>query len=377
VRYRSLDTTDVFNLSGTNMPGRDLWDPSVSDSFRDFRIPNFDSTDPNLKPMMQDAFNAGLEYQLKANAMLTVNYTHSSLRRTIEDMGVLVNGSEEYKYVNPGEGIAETMNPSGLTPVFNTPKPNRTYDAIEVALEKRFSNNWFASASYVYSRLYGNYAGLANSDEIATPTTGRSSATTQQQAGTIARAGSSANRAWDLDELVWDSHGNLDVLGRLATDRPNVVKLYGSYMLPFGTQVGAFFYAGSGTPVSRTVYSVNNIPLFVDGRGSLGRTPMLTQTDLLLSHDIKMAGSKRMRFEANIQNLFNQKTARHIFDSLNRPRRTSSEINLANTNLANGYDYNALIASTPDGANAIDPRHGMDDLYNPGLQGRLSVRFLF
>jgi len=104
---------------------------------------------------------------------------------------------------------------------------------------------------------------------------------------------------------------------------------------------------------------------------------MLTQTDLLVSHDIKMAGSKRMRFEANIQNLFNQKTARHIFDSLNRPRRTSSEINLANTNLANGYDYNALIAATPDGANAIDPRHGMDDLYNPGLQGRLSVRFLF
>ena len=75
----------MFNLSGTNMPGRDLWDPSVSDSFRDFRIPNFDSTDPDLKPMSQDAFNAGMEYQLKANATLTVNYTHSSLRRTIED----------------------------------------------------------------------------------------------------------------------------------------------------------------------------------------------------------------------------------------------------------------------------------------------------
>jgi hypothetical protein len=153
----------------------------VSDSFRDFRIPNFDSTDPNLKPMMQDAFNAGVEYQLKANATLTVNYTHSSLRRTIEDMGVLVNGSEEYKYVNPGEGIAKTMNPSGLTPVFDTPKPNRTYDALEVSLEKRFSNNWFASASYVYSRLYGNYAGLANSDEISTPTTNRSSATTSSR----------------------------------------------------------------------------------------------------------------------------------------------------------------------------------------------------
>jgi len=144
-----------------------------------------------------------------------------------------------------------------------------------------------------------------------------------------------------------------------------------------GTQVGAFFYVGSGTPVSRTVYSINNIPLFVDGRGSLGRTPVLSQTDLLVSHEIRLQGSKRVRLEANILNLFNQQTARHFFDSVNRPRRTSSEINLANTNLANGYDYNALLAATPDGANAKDPRYTMDDLFNPGLQGRLSVRFLF
>ncbi len=376
VQYRSLDTTDAFSLSGTNLPGRNLWD-STPGSYRDLRIPNFDSTDPNLKPMSQDNLNIGSEYQLKANMTLTVNYTHNSLRRTIEDMGVLVNGSEEYKYVNPGEGIAVTMNPSGLTPVFDTPKPNRTYDALEFSLEKRFSNNWFASASYVYSRLYGNYAGLANSDELSTPTTNRTSATTQQQAGTIARAGSSANRAWDLDELEFDSHGDLNVLGRLATDRPNVVKLYGSYLMPFGTQIGAFQYIGSGTPVSRTVYSINNIPLFVDGRGSLGRTPTLAQTDLLISQDFKVMGSRHLRLEANILNLFNQQTARHFFDSVNRPRRTSSEINLANTNLETGYDYNALLDATPDGANARDPRYLMDDLFNAGLQGRLSVRFLF
>ena len=65
------------------------------------------------------------------------------------------------------------MNPSGLTSVFSTPKPKRQYDALEVSLQKRFSSNWFASAGYVYSRLYGNYAGLSNSDEISTPTTGR------------------------------------------------------------------------------------------------------------------------------------------------------------------------------------------------------------
>lgn len=376
VFYRSLDTTDVFSLSGTNMPGRNLWS-NAEGSFRDRRVPNFDSVDPDLEPMSQDAFNGGVEMQLRGNATLTVNYTHSDLRNTIEDLGVLENGNEVYKYVNPGQGIATTMVPSGLTAEFATPKPKRTYDAIEASLQKRFSNNWFASASYVYSRLYGNYAGLANSDEISTPTTNRSSGTTQQQGGSIARPGSSANRAWDLDELVWDSHGNLDVRGRLATDRPHVVKLYGSYMLPTDTQVGAFFYGGSGTPVSRTVYTLNGIPVFVDGRGSMGRTPYLSQTDLLVTHDFKLGGGRRVRLEANVLNVFNQKTARHIFDSLNRPRRASSAINLSGTDLAQGYNYDALIQASPDGQNAYDPRYGMEDLFNPGTQARFSVRFLF
>src|SRR4029079_6285182 len=176
--------------------------------------------------------------------------------------------------------------------------------------------NWFASASYVYSRLYGNYAGLANSDEISTPTTNRTSATAQQQAGSIARPGSSANRAWDLDELVWDSHGNLDVLGRLATDRPHVVKLYGAYTLPFGTQVGAFFYGGSGTPMSTVVIDAQLEPLLVEGRGDMGRTPVLTRTDFLLSHELKMGNNNKLRFELNILNVFNQKTALHIFNFL-------------------------------------------------------------
>jgi hypothetical protein len=377
IRYRSLDTTDVFSLSGTNMPGRNLWNDEP-DSFRDRRVPNFDSTDPNLKPMSQDALNVGTEYQLNSATVFTVNYSHANLRRTIEDLGVLVGGDEVYKYVNPGEGIAETMVPSGATATFATPKPKRQYDAVELSLTRRFSNNWFGSASYVYSRLYGNYAGLANSDEIRTPTTNTTSAVAQQQSGSIARPGSSAHRGWDLDEVVWDSHGNLNVLGRLATDRPHVVKLYGSYMLPTNTQVGAFFYGASGTPVTRQVWTINQIPVFVDGRGSMGRTPMLAQTDLLVSQDLRVgAGSKRLRLELNVINVFNQKTARHIFDSYNRPNRQSAAVDLSGVDLAQGFDYNERIAASADGARSLDPRFGMEDLFNPGLQARVSAKFIF
>jgi len=90
-----------------------------------------------------------------------------------------------------------------------------------------------------------------------------SSATVQQQAGSISREGGNVNRAWDIDEVLFTSKGAVNnasdctasqgaacvtdgVNGLLATDRPNVIKLYGAYTFPFGTQVGLNFYGGSG-----------------------------------------------------------------------------------------------------------------------------------
>ena len=35
------------------------------------------------------------------------------------------------------------------------------------------------------------------------------------------------------------------------------------------------------------------------------------------------------------------------------------------------------MAARPDGQNSYDPRYGMEDLFNPGLQARFSMRFIF
>ena len=60
-------------------------------------------------------------------------------------------------------------------------------------------------------------------------------------------------------------------------------------------------------------------------------------------------------------------------------------MNLSQVNLLNGYDYNALLAASPDaskpagtpGAGYADPRYGQADIWNPGFDGRFTVRFLF
>ena len=382
IDYHNLDTLALDTINLSNQPGADLWTPYQGSPCRDRRVPSFaDSIDPDLKPMKQSSTSAGYEFQVNRNSVLSVHYIHNNLIETIEDLGALdAGGNEVYVISNPGRGIASISPVSGATAPFAIPRPKRQYDAVELGFNRRFADNYFFSANYTISRLYGNYAGLASSDEITTPTTGRSLATAQQQAGSISRQGGNVNRAWDLDELMWDSHGNLDVRGRLATDRPHAVKLYGAYDFKFGTQLGAFFYAASGTPITTYVNSTNQIPLMVNGRGDMGRTPFLNRTDLLLTHELAMAGTKRLRFEMNVLNVFNQKTGRHIFNSLNKgagaPRQTSA-IDLSHTDLAKGYDYNALINATPDRANALDVRYGMEDLFDAGTQGQFTVKFLF
>ena len=98
---------------------------------------------------------------------------------------------------------------AGTEPVLPYPKAVRDYDALEVGVDKRFSNNWGLKGSYTLSRLYGNYSGLSQSDE-----NGR----TQPNIG----------RNFDYTVMSFDADGDA-VFGRLATDRPHQFKLQGIY----------------------------------------------------------------------------------------------------------------------------------------------------
>jgi Carboxypeptidase regulatory-like domain/TonB dependent receptor-like, beta-barrel len=385
--YRSLDTLDVFSLGLGNMPGRDLWNPGVT-AFRDRRsvIAGLRSVDPALKPTSQDQWSVGADYQWRADTVVGARYVHQSLRRAVEDLAVLAQGNASYIYANPGEGLAVSAPfTTGLTArPLAYPKPERNYDAVEITFRRRFSKSWFGNFSYTWSRLFGNYPGLASSDEILTPTTGLSWATAQQAGGSIAHPARYASLAWDLDEVLFDSKGHLDVRGPLATDRPHVLKWNGGYRFnpgPFGaTDIGAFFIVASGTPLSTRVNTTQSVSVFVNGRGDMGRTSTLSTTDLQVAHTINVSERQTVRVEFNVLNAFNQKTARHRFDNLNRGAGTpvgSSAINLTGTDLRSGYDYEALIRATPDGANAFDPRYGEDDLFNEGLSARLGLKWSF
>jgi len=126
----------------------------------------------------------------------------------------------------------------------------------------------------------------------------------------------------------------------------------------------------------------------VNGRGDLGRAPVYNRTDLLLAHELKFGETKRLRFEFNAQNLFNQKSAEYIYNYYNRFRTAGSLLNLRNVNLFNGYDWQSPLNGTaasgiavpPDvlkSTGAKDPRFGKEDNFREGFTGRIGVKFIF
>ncbi len=249
------------------------------------------AVDPDLKAARQSEYTFGIERQLGNNFVLAGRYTHKQQDRAIEDVGVFnAQGSEAYIIGNPGFGLVCEVSSTANLPC---PKAERLYDAVEVRLDKR-SANYFFNASYTWSRLFGNYSGLASSDEA-----GRNSP--------------NVNRLFDLPPLGFTADGDPDN-GLLATDRPHVFKAFGGYSFSwFGnetnrTTISAFTTIQSGTPVT-TIYNLYSLgTTILNGRGDLGRTEMFTETDLSISHRYKFGRDNRFIFEPyiDLRNLFDE-----------------------------------------------------------------------
>jgi hypothetical protein len=306
-------------------------------------------------------------------------YVRSHLIRTIEDMGILVNGSEQYFYGNPGEG-QNTEIPSCYVdgaPTCSIPMPKavRNYDAMELSLVRRFGGGWLFNANYTYSRLYGNYAGLQSTDEILPTTYGAQYGGNQSFFGQSYRPGGNANRAFDQDQIYFDAYGNAGVFGRLPTDRPHVFKFNGAKSFRWGTEVGGFFRASSGTPITTQAWTTQSIGMYVEGRGNLGREPIFSQTDLMVAQNFKVGEGKNLRFEFNMLNLFNQKTGLYTYQFYNlREHRSSTGMQMDGVDLRQGFDWQALVAA---GGNDLDPRYNQAAEFNQGFQGRFGVKFTF
>lgn len=334
---------------------------------------NGGAVDPNLKPFQQTEFTVGAEHQLNRDYVFRVRYTYKNVDEAVEDAGIVnAAGSEAYIIGNPGSGLhLATLQSLGY---LRSTRPQRRYDGLEFVIEKRLSRNYYFNVNYTFSRLYGNYSGLASSDEPHLVN---------------GRLSPGVSRAFDLPFIGFTATGEPDN-GRLQTDRPHVFNIFGAYILDWrgqnSTEFSGFQTITSGTPQTTTIFGASTVtPQIFLGRGDLGRSPTYSQTDFNITHRYKFGdeGKYTMALDLNFLNLFDQATVTGIYSTMNPSSApvNAAALGLTQVQYANGLTggtllaaINARIASQPDRS---DVRYKQPFLYQTPRNVRFGVRFLF
>ena len=341
--YYTLDTYEWDKI------GVDGYFPGEYLGSFNYRPVDFSKVNPDVKPMSQSEVSFGAEKKLWENVSMSLRVVHKHLIRTIEDIGILVPGyGEQYFYDNPGFAYSLPISQGGkfedIYPA--TPKAQRDYWGVTVSMDKRFSDNWMGGVSYTWSRLEGNYSGLASADEFG-------------------RLAPNTNRYFDTWFLAYDQNLKPSV-GLLPTDRTHYFKAYGSYTFDFGLTVGSVVNIYSGVPTS-TEFAMNNFQGFYPlGRADMGRTPFMVLADLYAQYQLKLSDRIRMELSVNVDNLFDTATAERIWSTVNRLNVSIPDAQL----LSGSFDYRNT-GYTPDN------RFGKETWFHAPIAVRFGMKLFF
>jgi len=295
--YYTLDTYEWDRI------GKNGYYPGTLLTVVDAAPFDLDSVDPSLKPMSQQEISLGIEKKLGEHLSTIVRLVQKHLRYAVEDVYVMEPGTPGAVYTaNPGYGYSRSTTEGGkFDPTYPAcPKAEREYWAVNFSLDKRFARNWLAGFSYTWSRLTGNYSGLASSDEELSPS----------QSPGQGRNDPNIERYFDYWFLSYDKNLN-PIDGVLATDRTHFFKFYGAYMFPFGLTVGTIVNVMSGTPITER-WNVNDSNYMPYNRANLGRKPFLWFANLYAEYNLRM-GKTALNFNANVDNVFNVATETQVY----------------------------------------------------------------
>ncbi len=195
------------------------------------------------------------------------------------DLGLPGLSSVEYILTNPSSSTP-ICRVRGVPRGASFDDPVHKYQAVEVTLDRRLSNNWSMLASYRWSRLRGNFEGFYRDDNG------------QSDPGITSLYDFPTNdpsyTAIGVPQFGYS--GDIRYLGQtgiLPLDRPQQFKAFGNYVFPMGLNVGVAFNLVSGAPLTPLAANPNydnggEIPAAPRGSGIQTvdgfktRTPVLT-----------------------------------------------------------------------------------------------------
>ena len=286
--------------------------------------------DPTLKGASTDEVMIGFDWTFKPSWTIGARMIGRRLNDAIEDISldlghtyIIANpGGPYHFYVDPqnpdlwnpnydptssaasarpglaqmyGCGVATTctvtsdaMRALGLGAI---PSAERKFKGYELTLTKQLTDKFWFTFSYLHSRTVGNYRG-------------RYFAETEER-------DPNQTEAFDVPALT------VNTFGRLPQDRPEQIKVYGSYRLTDSLTLSGTIRRLSGTPIDATTDPLGGSTPFLGAiyllpRGAAGRTPALTNLDLGLAYDVRDSKRVKLTFMADVFNVLNEQKALRV-----------------------------------------------------------------
>jgi len=332
-----------------------------------------------LKGSYNDELVAGGQYQIIPDLVVGVSFIYRWLGRAIEDMAG-PTGQGPSLLGNPGQGAVDpdrlrqlqanaAQNPTAENQaaldeavtqdyIASQPKPTRTYKAVQIQVAKRFVRRLFFNASYTYSSLRGNYPGLYLPDSD--------------------QRDPNLSTQYDVRGIMVNRDGPL------PNDRPHLIRLDGYYVLPVGRSSltgGLSFVGRSGQPLNALGKYPGSDPLnsFILPRGSMGRTPFVTQFDLHFGYRRPLGPKMSAEAFIDIFNVFNQRAvlAQDQEYTVDRVLPLEKGQNIGSLQKRNS----AGVVVTDDNGNPVlasrNPNFLMPTAYQLPISGRLGLKVSF
>jgi len=230
----------------------------------------------------------------------------------------LIGGLRQPNYLywtgtGPGVCFAQTGIDAATGNTLVTPdgKPDgfpdavRNYKALEIELNRRFSNGWQGFFNWRIASLRGNFEGHLRNDNGQTDP--------------------GISSLFDFTTGDLNLLGDQFAVGPLNSDRRHIINVYGSYSFEKsrgfhalnGLNLGMNTHFETGLPIN----SLNPHPVYlnagevpVGGRGSLGRTPSYARLDLHSDYSWALTEKTKLKFVADFFNVFNSQKVRRVDD---------------------------------------------------------------
>ena len=316
------------------------WDLPNEEWYEAERVEQKWKIQDGIKHPYMDQFTVSLERELFRDASVSVSYIYRNWKNIIGvydtlavyeaydcEVGPLSKNFQIWQLIsgNAHEFVIENIEKGPNRPYYGG-DAYRKYQGLELLFNKRFSNKWQMILSYVYSKTQGT---IDNGwgDDIGW------NSRNSQQAG---------------DPNFW-----INADGLASVDPTHMLKIQGTYILPFDISFNVYFRTISGWTWTQRFRSKplnqGRVTFFTEKRGS-DRYDMQNNLDLRLEKIFTLATKYRLGVMIDVFNVFND-----------------NSITSWGTRI--GYDWNPGDYPSTDG-------HELYGIVNP-RQLRLGIRLIF